>query len=153
MGIAGKGPENALTPGLLPAVAQVLGPDAQVAGVGFLVAESILVTCAHVVHAAGSGPGGTVQLVFPRVDGALRTEGLVLDEPWRAPEDEDVAIVRLSGSSAGLKALALGSAAGCRGHQVRSFGFPAQAPAGGTSASVWPAICCQPPRAGVLIFS
>ncbi|MFE6836913.1 trypsin-like peptidase domain-containing protein [Streptomyces sp. NPDC057705] len=126
---------------LLPAVAQIVGPDDQVAGAGFLVAENILVTCAHVVRAAGSGPGGTVRVDFPHVEGVPRAEGLVLDAPWRDPEDDDVAVVRLSGTSgtsgtratpaAGVRGLPLGSASGSRGHQVRSFGFPAQAPAGG----------------------
>ncbi|MFG2291280.1 trypsin-like peptidase domain-containing protein [Streptomyces sp. NPDC048595] len=131
MDIAGQDPNSDRFPGLLPAVAQVLGPDGQVAGAGFLVAEGILVTCAHVVRAAGAGPGERVQLAFPHGDGAREAEGLVLAEPWRGPEAEDIAIVRLSDSPAGMTALPLGSAAGCRGHQVRSFGFPAQAPAGG----------------------
>lgn len=44
--------------GLSPAVAQILGADGTVAGAGFLVAKDILVTCAHVVTGAGSGPAG-----------------------------------------------------------------------------------------------
>ncbi|MGW6979245.1 nSTAND1 domain-containing NTPase [Streptomyces sp. NPDC054932] len=116
---------------VISAVAQILGPDDQVAGAGFLVAEDILVTCAHVVRAAGAGPGEGVQLAFPHVEGARRVEGLVLEEPWRDPEDEDVAIVRLSAHSLDLTALPLGSADGSRGHPVRSFGFPAQAAPGG----------------------
>lgn len=129
------GPTGDGTSELLPAVAQIVGPDDQVAGAGFLVAENILVTCAHVVRAAESGPGGTVRVDFPHVEGVPRAEGLVLDAPWRDPEDDDVAVVRLSGTSgtpaAGVGGLPLGSASGSRGHQVRSFGFPAQAPAGG----------------------
>ncbi|MFE2549393.1 trypsin-like peptidase domain-containing protein [Streptomyces sp. NPDC059355] len=112
-------------------MAQILGSDGQVAGAGFLVAEDILATCAHVVTVAGSGPGASVQLVFPHAAGAPRVEGHVLEEAWRPPEGEDVAIVRLGGAPADVDALPLGSAAGCRGHQVRSFGFPAQAPPGG----------------------
>ncbi|MFF2519858.1 trypsin-like peptidase domain-containing protein, partial [Streptomyces sp. NPDC058086] len=131
MDITGKGPDGDRASGLLAAVAQILGWNDQVAGAGFLVAEGVLATCAHVVRAAGAGPGEMVRLVFPHVDGARPVEGFVLAEPWRAPEDEDVAIVRLSGTSADMTALPLGSAAGCRGHEVRSFGFPAQAPAGG----------------------
>ncbi|WP_425244887.1 trypsin-like peptidase domain-containing protein [Streptomyces sp. NEAU-NA10] len=109
-------------------MAQVLGPDGAVAGTGFLVAEGVLVTCAHVVEAAGSGPGERVLLTFPHVESAERVEGWVPTELWRAVEDEDVAFVRLSGTPAGTSVLPLGSAEGCRGHQVRSFGFPAQAP-------------------------
>ncbi|MEV8530615.1 trypsin-like peptidase domain-containing protein [Streptomyces sp. NPDC051211] len=131
MSVPGKARNGDRGSALLAAVAQILGPDDQVAGAGFLVAEGILVTCAHVVLAAGSGPGETVQLVFPHVDGVPRIEGLVLDDAWRPPEGEDVAVMRLSASPAGADPLPLGSAAGCRGHQVRSFGFPVQAPPGG----------------------
>ncbi|WP_371619218.1 trypsin-like peptidase domain-containing protein [Streptomyces sp. NBC_00454] len=128
---AGTGPTRDHSARLLAAVAQILGPDDQVTGAGFLAAEGILVTCAHVVRAAGAGPGEHVQLVFPHAGGARRLEGLVLDEPWRAPEDQDVAILRLADASAVTEALPLGSAAGCRDHAVRSFGFPTQAPVGG----------------------
>ncbi|MFF7780445.1 trypsin-like peptidase domain-containing protein [Streptomyces tanashiensis] len=112
-------------------MAQILGPQGGVAGAGFLLSEDLLVTCAHVVRGAGSGPGERVLLTFPHVVGAPQVEGLVLEEPWRDPEDEDVALVRLSSTSPGAAVLLLGSAAGCRGHHVRSFGFPAHAPPGG----------------------
>ncbi|MFF7442681.1 trypsin-like peptidase domain-containing protein [Streptomyces sp. NPDC008122] len=112
-------------------MAQILDPDGRVAGAGFLVAEGVLVTCAHVVRASGSGPGGSVRMAFPHVEGAPRAEGQVLEGAWRAPEAEDVAFVRLSSTAPRVAALPLGSAAGCRGHAVRSFGFPAQAPPDG----------------------
>ncbi|MDX3539728.1 hypothetical protein PV721_36490 [Streptomyces sp. MB09-01] len=116
------------TPSELPtAVAQILAPDASVAGAGFLVSEDVLVTCAHVVLAAGSGPGDRVALAFPRVAGAEGLEGEVVPDLWRPPEDEDVAFVRLPGTPTGMRVLPLGSAEGCRGHRVRSFGYPAQA--------------------------
>ncbi|MGW3208658.1 nSTAND1 domain-containing NTPase [Streptomyces sp. NPDC001135] len=117
--------------GLLAAVAQVLRPDGQVVGAGFLVAEDRVVSCAHVTLEAGAGPGDTVRLAFPHATGAPQVEGSVETEAWRAPEGDDVAVIRLSGSVEGVTALRLGSAAGCRGHAVRSFGFPTQAPAGG----------------------
>ncbi|MGW3148912.1 nSTAND1 domain-containing NTPase [Streptomyces sp. NPDC001177] len=113
---------------LAAAVAQVLAPGGKVAGVGFLVAEDVLVTCAHVIQAAEGGPGSRVHVAFPHVEGAPRAEGVVSEDLWRAPEDEDVAVVRLSGMSSRMTVLPLGSAAGCRGHPVRSFGFPVQAP-------------------------
>jgi S1-C subfamily serine protease len=111
-------------------VVQVLGPGGRVAGAGFVVADGLLVTCAHVVAAADRGPGETVRLAFPHLSGAPQVEGRVLAEAWRAPEEEDVAVVRLRDIPAGLRALPLGSAAGCQGHRVRSFGFPVQAPPG-----------------------
>ncbi|MFJ7778463.1 trypsin-like peptidase domain-containing protein [Streptomyces yangpuensis] len=131
MGTVGDGPSGDRTSALLSAIAQVLGPEDQVAGTGFLVADGVLATCAHVVRAAGAGPGEHVRLVFPHDGGAQPLDGLVLEEPWRAPEDEDVAMVQLPDGTAIGKGLPLGSAAGCRGHRVRSFGFPAQAPVGG----------------------
>ncbi|WP_093872373.1 trypsin-like peptidase domain-containing protein [Streptomyces sp. TLI_105] len=109
-------------------MAQVLRPDGTVAGTGFLVAQDILLTCAHVVQAAESGPGEQVRLAFPHAQGAPRMEGHVLDGPWRAPEGDDVAVVRLTVVPAAVTPLPLGSAAGCRGHRLSSFGFPAQAP-------------------------
>jgi WD40 repeat protein len=125
---ADRKPGDGLASDLLAAVARILGPDGAVAGTGFLVAEGVVVTCAHVVEAAGSGPGEQILLTFPHVEGAERVEGHVPGELWRAVEDEDVAFIGLSGTPAGLRALPLGSAEGCRGHEVRSFGFPAQAP-------------------------
>ncbi|WP_330309914.1 MULTISPECIES: trypsin-like peptidase domain-containing protein [unclassified Streptomyces] len=122
---------DGMTSDLPAAVAKVLGPDGRAAGAGFLVAEGVLVTCAHVVQAAGGGPGQQVRLAFPHVEGADGLEGLVVDRLWRVPEDEDVAVVRLSRTLPGMRTLPLGSAKGCRGHDVRSFGFPAQAPSDG----------------------
>ncbi|MGW8362582.1 nSTAND1 domain-containing NTPase [Streptomyces wedmorensis] len=113
---------------LLAAVARILGPDGAVAGAGFLVAEGVVVTCAHVVEAAGGGLGGTVLLSFPHLDGADRVQGHVPGELWRGSENEDVAFIRLANTPAGARTLPLGSAEGSRGHTVRSFGFPAQAP-------------------------
>ncbi|MFJ3310891.1 trypsin-like peptidase domain-containing protein [Streptomyces sp. NPDC086549] len=101
------------------------------AGAGFLIGEDVVVTCAHVVRADGHGPGERVRLVFPRAEGAPRAEGQVLVGPWRAPDADDVAIIRLSDVPATVEPLPVGKAAGCRGHRVRSFGFPAQAPPGG----------------------
>ncbi|WP_254047341.1 nSTAND1 domain-containing NTPase [Streptomyces aureus] len=109
----------------------MLGTDGTVAGAGFLVTGDLLATCAHVVRAAGHGPGDRLTVTFPRVDGAERLDGLVLEGPWRNAEAEDVAFVRLDGVPAGAEAVPLGPAGGSRGHRVRSFGFPAQAPRDG----------------------
>ncbi|MBV9024857.1 MAG: PD40 domain-containing protein [Streptomycetaceae bacterium] len=152
MDVVGMSPDSGHSSGLLAAVAQVLGPDDEVAGAGFLVTDDILVTCAHVVHAAGCGPGETIRLAFPHMEGTPQVEGQVLAEPWRAPEDDDVAVVRLSGIPEGVTALPLGSAAGCRGHRVRSFGFPVQAPPGGHFGfGVAGGLLPSPDGAGVLV--
>ncbi|KMS71421.1 WD40 repeat protein [Streptomyces viridochromogenes] len=128
MNSAEKWSDDSLATKLPAAVAQVLGPGGTTAGAGFLVAEGLLVTCAHVVRAAGSGPGERVRLAFLRREGADEVEGDVVPDLWRAPENEDVAFVRLSGTPTDRRTLPLGSAEGRRGHPVRSFGFPAQAP-------------------------
>ncbi|GLF95145.1 nSTAND1 domain-containing NTPase [Streptomyces yaizuensis] len=125
------------------AVAQIV-VDGRVAGAGFLITDVLVVTCAHVVRAARSGPGDRVQLTFPRASGAPFAEGEVLAGRWRAPDGDDVAVIRLERTPAGTGPLPMGSAAGCRGHRVRSFGFPAQAPPGGhfgygTAGDVLPA--------------
>ncbi|MGW4757260.1 nSTAND1 domain-containing NTPase [Streptomyces chartreusis] len=128
MSSADKQPGGDTATQLPAAVAQILAPDGSVAGAGFLVAEGLLVTCAHVVQIASAGPGQTVQLAFPHLEGGRQVEGHVLNERWRAPEQDDLAVIRVNSESADISPLPLGSAAGCRGHHVRSFGFPAQAP-------------------------
>ncbi|OUD04275.1 eIF2A-related protein [Streptomyces swartbergensis] len=125
---ADRQPADGIAPDLPAAVARILGPGGTVAGAGFLVAEAVVVTCAHVVEAAGGGPGTDIVLSFPHVADAGRVEGHVTAELWRPAEDEDVAFVRLSRTAPDMRPLPLGSAEGSRGHHVCSFGFPAQAP-------------------------
>ncbi|MFF4484207.1 trypsin-like peptidase domain-containing protein [Streptomyces sp. NPDC001520] len=117
--------------GLTTAVAQVLDATGRAVGAGFLASEDVVITCAHVVAEAGASPGDTVRLAFPHAGGRPEAHGLVTTEAWRAPEDEDIALVRLEETPAGITALALGSADGCRGHRIRTFGFPSQAPPDG----------------------
>ncbi|MFE5618323.1 trypsin-like peptidase domain-containing protein [Streptomyces sp. NPDC056524] len=102
-----------------------------VSGAGFLITDDLLVSCAHVLVAGGSGPGGRVELVFARAPGAPTVQGQVLEDGWRAPSEHDVALVRLDHVPPGTVPLRLGSAAGCQGHRLRSLGFPKQAPPGG----------------------
>ena len=116
---------------LAAAVAQVLGTDGGVTGAGFLAGDDVVVTCAHVARDAGARPGRELGLRFPHVEGAPVVPGWVVANGWRDPEGLDVAVVRLAGKPAGAQVLRLGSARGCRGHRVRSFGFPSQAPPDG----------------------
>ncbi|WP_404199313.1 nSTAND1 domain-containing NTPase [Streptomyces tauricus] len=113
------------------AVMQVLAGDGTVAGAGFMTEEATAVTCAHVVRAAGAGPGDRVELAFPQLPGTPRTHGRVLAERWRAPGEQDVAFLQLEKTPMQARVLALGSAARSRGHRVYAFGFPGQAPQGG----------------------
>ncbi|MFI2189062.1 trypsin-like peptidase domain-containing protein [Streptomyces sioyaensis] len=118
-------------PSVPESVFQVLASDAGVAGAGFLAGEDTGFTCAHVVHAAGQFPGGRVEVLFPHLPDAPRVMADVVAEQWRAPEAEDVAVLRLDSVPAGAQGMAVGASAGCRGHRVCSFGFPIQAPRGG----------------------
>ncbi|MGW3691416.1 nSTAND1 domain-containing NTPase [Streptomyces sp. NPDC005125] len=112
-------------------VFQVLAADGGVTGAGFLTGEGTGFTCAHVVGAAGRSPGDRVEVVFPHLPDAPRVMADVVAEGWRAPEADDVAVLRLEAVPAGARGMAVGVSAGCRGHRVFSFGFPAQAPQGG----------------------
>ncbi|MFI9542938.1 trypsin-like peptidase domain-containing protein [Streptomyces sp. NPDC052016] len=122
-----EGPASSQPPSPEAAVAQVLASDGTVAGAGFLAGDGLLLTCAHVLHAVGHGPGDDVRVCFPQAKNAPRALGTVLAEPWRDPEGEDIAVVRLHEVPAGLPVPAVGSAQGFEGQRVRSFGFPAQA--------------------------
>ncbi|MFF2949809.1 trypsin-like peptidase domain-containing protein [Kitasatospora sp. NPDC057965] len=116
---------------LTAAVAQIRDGDGTVLGTGFLIAENLLISCAHVLDDGGYGPGDVVQLVFPRLPGTPAPTGRVLEEGWRDRREEDIALVLLDDVPVGTAPLVLGSAVGCRGHRVRSLGFPIQAPPGG----------------------
>ncbi|GAA3036217.1 hypothetical protein GCM10020229_54480 [Kitasatospora albolonga] len=118
-------------PSLALAVAQVLGRAGEVAGSGFLVAEDLLLTCAHVLEDGGHGPGDLVPLVFPRAPGGPEGTGLVLPGSWRAPDEQDIAVLRLTDPVPGTVPLALGSAVGVREHRLHALGFPQQAPPAG----------------------
>ncbi|MBD0675642.1 hypothetical protein BU198_34345 [Streptomyces sp. CBMA156] len=112
-------------------------------GAGFLVSNGLVVTCAHVLLDGGYGPGSTVMLAFPHAPGAPVVTGRVLEDAWREPHEQDVALVRLE-RAVRVAPVLLGSATGALGHRVRSFGFPVQAPPGGhfgfaTAGGVLPA--------------
>src|SRR4051812_18160000 len=112
-------------------VARVLGPGNSVVGAGFLVADDILVTCAHVVEAAGVRARGTLRMEFPQAEGTPGAIGEVIHQGRGALTRDDVSVVRLAARPPGTSPLPLAGARGCRGHRVRSFGFPAQAVPGG----------------------
>lgn len=121
-------PEEAQeTPGWAASVAQVLDAGGAVAGAGFLVADTVLVTCAHVVAAAGGGAGSSLMLRFPQADAAPRARGQVTYQGQDEPSTEDIAFLHLDEPPPGTSPLPLAEANGRLGHRVRSFGFPKQA--------------------------
>ncbi|MFI9818674.1 S1 family peptidase [Saccharothrix variisporea] len=79
-------------------------------GMGFLVGEDLVLTCAHV---AGD------QVDFPLLGGAS-----AVSEVFRS-EDADVAVLRLAEVPAGARALRVVAHDELRGHRVRAFGVTA----------------------------
>ncbi|MGH3838676.1 MAG: trypsin-like peptidase domain-containing protein, partial [Pseudonocardiaceae bacterium] len=109
-------------------VVQVLDTDGHPAGTGFVVGRRLLVTCAHVLAGHDGLPDGPVTVVFAHLDAAVRS---VRVDPrwWRDPEGVDVAFLRLDEPlPAQAQPLVLGGSPGVRGHRVKAFGFPVNAP-------------------------
>ncbi len=105
-------------------IIRILKPDGSTAGTGFVVThDGLIATCAHVVQYAGAGSGDTVRLVFHST--GEEREAIVEPEWWRAPDAEDVAILRLEGPLPdGVVPLPLGSSGGTSSHSFKTFGFP-----------------------------
>ena len=112
------------------AVTAVLDATGTPCGAGFLAGTGVVLTCAHVVGAAGAGPDELVRLAFPHLPGTPRMTAWVDPEGWRPADGQDIAVLRLTEVPAGVSVLSLGSAAGCKGHRVSVFGFPDGAPGG-----------------------
>lgn len=120
-----------MTTDLTVGIVRILDSNNQTAGAGFvLTAEGLIATCAHVVESAGARPGDTVSLVFHLTgDEATAT---VEPEGWRAPEVEDIAVLRLNRPlPSGVMPLPLGRSNGTANHLFETFGFPDINPVGG----------------------
>jgi hypothetical protein len=107
-------------------VLRICDDTGQTWGTGFLVTETLAVTCAHVVKACGAGPGGRVRVVFHRGGAARQAE--VRRDGWREVDGDDVAILSLQLEGAplpeGVRPARLGSTRACGGHRMRALGFP-----------------------------
>jgi len=91
-----------------------------IAGTGFVVAEDLAVTCAHVVEALNVKPGEQVRLTF-HIGGTMEAE--VLTDGWH-PEG-DIAFLRLSTSlPEGVIPALLGNSDKCNGHAYIALGYP-----------------------------
>lgn len=62
-----------------------------IAGIGFLASANLLLTCAHIIQQAGSGPGKTVAIKFLNADSIYRA----FVTAWRPPAELDLAILRI----------------------------------------------------------
>ena len=92
-----------------------------VVGAAFLVADHLIVTCAHVVEAAGKTKGDWITL---RLADGKTINAIVDSELWRDVNTEDISILRLEESTSGISPLVLGSSEGTKGHTFSTFGFP-----------------------------
>lgn len=92
-------------------------------GTGFLVSDSLTVTCAHVVKACGAAPGDRVGVVF-HANGE-RCEAEVVAEFWRAPDGDDIAVLRFGdGMPHNVTPVRLGRTSGTDGHRCATLGYP-----------------------------
>ncbi|NNN37957.1 serine protease, partial [Streptomyces sp. S3(2020)] len=117
--------------------ARVFGPDGAVAGAGFLIGERLVCTCAHVVREVDGGrPDRPVAVDFPLLAGAEAGPAVTAEiVSWR-PED-DVALLRLAVAVEGTEPLPfVADGSDGWGGEIRSFGFPEDAPRGVNATGV-----------------
>ena len=101
----------------------IFKPDGRIVGTGFLAAENLVVTCAHVVREAGGGPGERVQLAFQT--GGEHIQATVRADTWSTPEAQDIAILTLESQlPKGVAPLHLGASGSTAGHPFTTCGYP-----------------------------
>jgi len=105
-----------------PAIVAILNTKHAIVGTGFIAADCLIVTCAHVLEAAQFAPGGHVRVRFAVDDSERFAE---VDPLHYSPRDaQDVASLRVSQMPKGVRTLRLAIAADCRpGNPFQSFGY------------------------------
>ena len=125
-------------PAWLSGVVKILDSKNTVCGAGFLVNRDLVVTCAHVIENAGSGPDESVKIVFVVDDSTTPYTADVDKSLWRNRTNGDVAFLRelrrvpsmgpgLSvgdGLPVGVAPVELGESVRLRGRKLRGYGFP-----------------------------
>jgi len=97
----------------------ILDASNKPAGTGFVIADDLIATCAHVL---GEPRPAHVTVVFQATN--ERRETKVMDEWWRPEDAEDVAILQVIGTlSQAVQPFLLGTATGTGGHTIHTFGF------------------------------
>ena len=108
---------------LAASVVAICNGNGDIVGTGFVAAGQLILTCAHVVEAAGGGPDELISVRF-QINSAQQT-AQVVNGYWRAPDVDDVAVLRLADDlPAGVKPLRLGQSIGSEQHTFRSLGYP-----------------------------
>lgn len=93
-------------------------------GTGFVVAQGLIATCAHVVLDAGAESGTAVDVQF-LVDNSRTLQARVEPEFWRDESNGDAAILRLeSRMPSSVKRVTLGPSNGLAGRLLVGLGFP-----------------------------
>jgi Trypsin-like peptidase domain len=108
---------------LAAGIVRILAADGSTVGAGFLASNRLVVTCAHVVEAAGSGAGGSICIRF--LNDETRTVRCTVPAAWwRGFTDGDIAVLCLSEPlPATARPIPIGEE--CRpGDTVRTIGFP-----------------------------
>jgi hypothetical protein len=114
---------NTTSSALESAVVAICDANSRIVGTGFAVEGDLILTCAHAIDAAGSGPDGTVQVMFR--GGHDPRSARVMPEWWSSPATDDVAVLRLEGPlPPDAIPLTLGYTRACNGHALRILGFP-----------------------------
>src|SRR5258708_2435150 len=102
-------------------VIRILNARGTTVGTGFVVADHLAVTCAHVVRAAGRACEQPICIEF--YSNGTKDTAQVLQEGWSPPANDDVALLRLTSLPEGVTPVVMGSATQCHGHPYFSFGF------------------------------
>lgn len=124
---------------LAAGIVAICAANGDIEGTGFVVAERLIITCAHVVEAAGGaphggGPGRSIGVRF-HLNGARQT-AQVVNEYWRGPDVDDIAVLRLTENlPGGVQPLGLGKSIGSEKHAFRSLGYPSVGDYVGIAAS------------------
>ena len=118
---------------LKDSIVAVLNQSGQIVGTGFIVDKRLVLTCDHVIVAAGSAPGKSVRLRF-EIDGS-EVQARVDAKAWSPREQDDVAVLRLERNiPQGAAPLELKSPENSIGHNFLTFGYPQMAAVVGLGA-------------------
>lgn len=106
---------------LQKSIVAVLNHKNKIIGTGFVVGESLLLTCAHIVEQATGGLNEHVTVRFA-IDGS---ECVALVEPsaFSPSYERDVALLRVEAVPPGAAPLTLGASAPSRGHAFYAYGY------------------------------